>query len=341
MNARSARAWLVEKLGERGRGPEALRRACRPTRRRSPKFGIDTANMFAFWDWVGGRYSLWSAIGLSIALRRSAWTTSRSCSPAATRWTSTSAPRRSRRTCRSSSGMLGVWYANFFGAADARDPALRPVPAPLRRLLPAGRHGEQRQARRPQAARVIDDYTTGPVIWGEPGTNGQHAFYQLIHQGTRLIPCDFLAPVETHNPLGKHHDDPARELLRADRGADEGQDARRRRAPSSRRRSCRPSASRRSCRTRRSRATGRRRRSSFTKLTPRTLGMLDRDVRAQDLRAGHRLGHLQLRSVGRGARQAAREEDRARSSRATAPVTTHDASTNGLINRYKKHHGRI
>ncbi len=123
-------------------------------------------------------------------------------------------------------GMLGVWYMNFFGGADARHPALRPVPVALRRLLPAGRHGEQRQARRPRRGASSTDYDTGPIVWGEPGTNGQHAFYQLIHQGTRLVPCDFLAPHRDAQPARQAPRRAARELLRADRGADAGQDAR-------------------------------------------------------------------------------------------------------------------
>jgi glucose-6-phosphate isomerase len=122
-------------------------------------------------------------------------------------------------------GLLGVWYNELLRRPDARHPPLRPVHAPLRRLLPAGRHGEQRQARRPQGAR-IDDYSTGPIVWGEPGTNGQHAFYQLIHQGTRSSRATSSRrsrrTTARQAPPGA-----ARELLRADRGADEGQDARR------------------------------------------------------------------------------------------------------------------
>ncbi len=160
--------------------------------------------MFVFWDWVGGRYSLWSSIGLSIALGVGI-DDFEELLAGAHEMDEHFRTAPLEQNLPVTLALLGVWYGNFFGAADARHPALRPVPAPLPRLLPAGRHGDRTARGSTRDGRLISGYQTGPMIWGEPGTNGQHAFYQLIHQGTKLIPCDFLAPVETHNPLGEHH----------------------------------------------------------------------------------------------------------------------------------------
>ena len=185
-NAASARAWLVERLG----GEAAVAKhfvALSTNAKEVAAFGIDTANMFGFWDWVGGRYSLVVGDRPADRDRRSAWTASRSCSPARTRWTSISAPRRSSENLPVILGLLGVWYRNFLGAASH---AVLPYDQHLHRFagLPAaGRHGEQRQAGHARRRSAVD-YDTGPIVWGEPGTNGQHAFYQLIHQGTRARP---------------------------------------------------------------------------------------------------------------------------------------------------------
>jgi glucose-6-phosphate isomerase len=166
------------------------------------KFGIDTKNMFAFWDWVGGRYSLWSAIGLPIALshRHGQFRAAARRRPRDGR----AFPHRAaEKNCRSSSACSAS--GTTISSAPRRTPSCPTTSTcTASRLLPAGRHGEQRQGRRPRRQAV--DYQTGPIIWGEPGTNGQHAFYQLIHQGTQLIPATFLAPIETQNPLGEHHD---------------------------------------------------------------------------------------------------------------------------------------
>jgi glucose-6-phosphate isomerase len=201
-NARSARAWLLDKLGA---GSEAVAKhfvALSTNAKEVAGFGIDTANMFEFWDWVGGRYSLWSAIGLSIA-----------CVIGMDRFEDLLAGGHDMdehfRTAPLAEnlpvilGMLGVWYANFFGAETH---AILPYDQYLHRFAAYFQQGDMESN-----GKSVDrqghgvDYSTGPVIWGEPGTNGQHAFYQLIHQGTRLIPCDFIAPVESQNPLGDHH----------------------------------------------------------------------------------------------------------------------------------------
>src|SRR5438105_5035463 len=200
MNARSAREWLVARLGEAAVPKHFV--AVSTNAQEVSKFGIDTRNMFGFWDWVGGRYSLWSAIGLPIA-----------CMVGMDRFEEMlqgahamdehfrTAPLE--RNIPAVLAVLGVWYANFFGAETH---AILPYDQYLHRFAAYFQQGDMesngKSADR-QGRRV--DYTTGPVVWGEPGTNGQHAFYQLIHQGTRLVPCDFIAPAISHNPIGDHH----------------------------------------------------------------------------------------------------------------------------------------
>jgi glucose-6-phosphate isomerase len=203
MNARSARAWLVEKLGSEAAVPRHFVAVSTATEE-VEKFGIDPANMFAFWDWVGGRYSLWSAIGLSIALmigmdRFDELLAGGHAADEHFR----SAPMEKNAPVMMA--MLGIWYANFFGAATH---AILPYDQYMSRFAAYFQQGdmESNGKRVDRDGHPIDDYTTGPIVWGEPGTNGQHAFYQLLHQGTRLVPCDFIAPFETHNPLGRHHE---------------------------------------------------------------------------------------------------------------------------------------
>jgi glucose-6-phosphate isomerase len=166
------------------------------------KFGIDTSNMFEFWDWVGGRYSLWSAIGLSIALfiGMDNFEALHDGAHAMDEHFRT-APLEANLPA--TLGLLGIWYNNFFGAQTQ---AILPYDQYLHRFPAYFQQGDMESNGKSvdrDGRRV--DYQTGPIVWGEPGTNGQHAFYQLIHQGTKLVPCDFLAGIETHNPLGKHH----------------------------------------------------------------------------------------------------------------------------------------
>jgi glucose-6-phosphate isomerase len=201
-NAHSARRWLLALLRE----PEAVSKhfvAISTNAAAVSAFGIDTANMFEFWDWVGGRYSLWSAIGLSIA-----------CAIGMDRFEELLAGAHSvdehfrtaplERNVPTLMALLGVWYANFFGAESYAilpyDQYLHRLPAYLQQA-----DMESNGKRVDRSGRPIDAFTTGPILWGEPGTNGQHAFFQLIHQGTRLVPADFIATVETHNPVGEHH----------------------------------------------------------------------------------------------------------------------------------------
>jgi glucose-6-phosphate isomerase len=201
-NAYSARDWLLKGLGN----PAAVARhfvALSTNAKEVEKFGIDTKNMFEFWDWVGGRYSLWSAIGLSIAiyigpdhfeqLLQGAHDMDQHFATAPL-----------AKNMPVILGLLGVWYNNFFGAQTH---AILPYDQYLHRFPAYFQQGDmESNGKSVTRDGEFADYSTGPVIWGEPGTNGQHAFYQLIHQGTKLIPCDFIAPIDSHNPIGEHHE---------------------------------------------------------------------------------------------------------------------------------------
>ena len=203
-NAKSARAWLLEKPGFDASAVAKHFVALSTNAKEVSGFGIDTANMFEFWDWVGGRYSLWSAIGLPIAcvIGMDAFEQLLAGGHEMDQHFR-SAPLE--KNLPVTLALLGIWYANFHGAETL---AILPYDQYLHRFAAYFQQGDMESNGKSvdRASHRIDDYTTGPVIWGEPGTNGQHAFYQLIHQGTRLIPCDFVAPIETHNPLGKHHE---------------------------------------------------------------------------------------------------------------------------------------
>lgn len=165
-------------------------------------FGIDTKNMFEFWDWVGGRYSLWSAIGLSICLSVG-YDHFEELLTGAYEADEHFRNAEFEENIPVIMALLGIWYNNFF---EAESSAILPYDQYLHRFAAYFQQGDMESN-----GKYIDrngnrvDYETGPIIWGEPGTNGQHAFYQLIHQGTKLIPCDFIAPAISHNPLGKHH----------------------------------------------------------------------------------------------------------------------------------------
>jgi glucose-6-phosphate isomerase len=200
-NARSAREWLLTALAD----PRAVSRhfvAVSTNAAEVVAFGIDAGNMFEFWDWVGGRYSLCSAIGLSLMIGIGARDFARMLDGfhAMDRHFA-QAPFESNMPVIL--GMLGIWYNNFFGAETCAilpyDQNLHRFPAYLQQLdMESNGKGVDRQGR-------AVEYQTGPVIWGEPGTNGQHAFYQLIHQGTKLIPADFIGFCKSHNPIGDHH----------------------------------------------------------------------------------------------------------------------------------------
>ena len=200
-NAHSARRWFLAAAQDEAavaRHFAAMSTNIEAVR----KFGIDPQNMFEFWDWVGGRYSLWSAIGLSIALYLGMERFEElldGAHQADLHFRSTPF----ERNIPAIMALLGVWYGNFFGA-DSH--AILPYDQYLLHFPAYFQQGDM-ESNGKGVTRQGEwvDYATGPVIWGQPGTNGQHAFYQLIHQGTRLIPCDFLAAARSHNPLGEHH----------------------------------------------------------------------------------------------------------------------------------------
>ena len=166
------------------------------------KFGIDTANMFEFWDWVGGRYSLWSSIGLSIAVTIG-FDNFIELLEGAHEMDNHFKTADFEENIPVLLAMIGIWYNNFF---DAESEAILPYDQYMHRFPAYFQQGNM-ESNGKYVDRSGDsvDYQTGPIIWGEPGTNGQHAFYQLIHQGTKLIPCDFMAPAVSQNPVGDHH----------------------------------------------------------------------------------------------------------------------------------------
>ena len=200
-NAHSARAWLLSEAGDEAHVAKhfvALSTNAEAVR----SFGIDAANMFPFWDWVGGRYSLWSAIGLSISLAIGFDNFSELLAGAHDMDEHfRTAPLE--RNLPVTLALLGIWYNNFFGAQTH---AVVPYDQYMHRFPAYLQQGDmESNGKSVQRNGSPAVHATGPVVWGEPGTNGQHAFFQLLHQGTRLIPCDFIAPLRSHNPVGDHH----------------------------------------------------------------------------------------------------------------------------------------
>lgn len=200
-NAHSAKDWFLANGGEESDVAKHFV-ALSTNAEAVSAFGIDTANMFEFWDWVGGRYSLWSSIGLSIA-----------CTIGYDNFEEllTGAYEMDQHFLNAPAeenipvilALIGLWYGNFFGSESE---AILPYDQYMHRFAAYFQQGNMESN-----GKYVDrggnkvSYQTGPIVWGEPGTNGQHAFYQLIHQGTKLIPCDFLAPAVSQNPLGDHH----------------------------------------------------------------------------------------------------------------------------------------
>jgi glucose-6-phosphate isomerase len=330
LNARSARAWLVEALGEAAVPKHFV--AVSTAAKEVSAFGIDTANMFPFWDWVGGRYSLWSAIGLSIALmigmdRFEEFLAGAHELDEHFR----TAPLEENLPVIL--GLLGVWYSNFFGAQTH---AILPYDQYLHRFPAYFQQGDMESNGKgvDRDGNSIVDYTTGPIVWGEPGTNGQHAFYQLIHQGTRLVPCDFLAPVHTHNPLPGHHtallanyfaqtealmkgktaDEARTELIAAGMAEAEREAL----VPHKTFPGNRPSTS-----------------ILFDRLDPRTLGKLIALYEHKIFTQGAiwNIYSFDQWGVELGKQLAKKIEPELAGD---APIGSHDASTNGLINHYKK-----
>ncbi len=328
-NARTARNWFVEATGNEAAVAKhfvALSTNAREVR----AFGIDPANMFEFWDWVGGRYSLWSAIGLPIAIAIGMARFEELLEGAhAMDEHFRAAPFEGNIPVLL--GLLGIWYRNFF---DAPTHAVLPYDQYLDRL-PA----YLQQADMESNGKGVDrdgkpvDYATGPVIWGEPGTNGQHAFYQLLHQGTQLVPADFIAAAESHNPVGEHQ-----KILLANCFAQTEALMRGKDADEARRdlEAAGLSGERLDALLPHRVFDGNRPTNSilYRRLTPRTLGaliaMYEHKIFVQgaiwNINSFDQWG-VELGKQLAGAIQPELADD--------APVGSHDASTNGLINYYK------
>jgi glucose-6-phosphate isomerase len=200
-NANTAREWFLKKAKDEKHIASHFV-ALSTNEKEVVKFGIDKKNMFEFWDWVGGRYSLWSAIGLSIALTIG-YKNFEQLLKGAHNTDNHFGNETFNKNIPVLMALIGLWYSNFFGSQTE---AILPYDQYMYRFAAYFQQGNMESN-----GKSVDrngepvEYSTGPVIWGEPGTNGQHAFYQLIHQGTLLIPCDFIAPAQTHNPIGDHH----------------------------------------------------------------------------------------------------------------------------------------
>lgn len=329
-NAHTARKWFLDSAHDEAYVKNHFV-ALSTNEKEVMKFGIASENMFVFWDWVGGRYSLWSAIGLSIA-----------CSIGFENFIELlegghAMDRHFRETPFEKSipvilALIGIWYNSFYRSETH---AILPYDQYMHRFAAYFQQGDMESNGKNvnRNGREVN-WQTGPVIWGEPGTNGQHAFYQLIHQGTKLIPCDFLAPVISHNPVGKHHSillsnffaqtealmkGKTREEVVAElRASGKSEGEIKKLAPFKIFKGNRPTNS-----------------ILFKKLTPRTLGsliaMYEHKIFVQGViwnifsfdqwgvELGKQLANRILPEIG---------DD--------SPVTTHDSSTNGLINAYKE-----
>ena len=334
LNAHSARAWLVDRAKDEGAVAKHFVAVSTATQE-VKKFGIDPDNMFEFWDWVGGRYSLWSAIGLPIA-----------CVIGMDRFEEFLAGGHAmdehfrtaplERNAPVILGLLGVWYLNFFGAQTQ---AILPYDQYMHRFPAYFQQGdmESNGKRVDKQGRPIEDYTTGPIVWGEPGTNGQHAFYQLIHQGTRLVPADFIAPVETQNRLGDHHLVLLANVFAQTEALMKGKTEEEARAeleaqklPAARVAELAPHKA----------FPGNRPTSSILvqKITPKTLGMLVALYEHKIFTQGiiWNINSFDQWGVELGKQLAKKIEPELRG---PGDVSSHDASTNGLINRWKRLRG--
>ena len=328
-NAQTARQWFLDNGGQEG--DIAKHFAALSTNQQAVEtFGIDPENMFGFWDWVGGRYSLWSAIGLSIALYVG-FDNFEELLAGGHAMDGHFRDTPLNQNLPVVLALLGIWYNNFFGAQTE---AILPYDQYMHRFAAYLQQGDMESN-----GKSVDrtgqpvDYQTGPIIWGEPGTNGQHAFYQLIHQGTKLIPGDFLAPAVSQRPIGEHHkilmanffaqtealmngkteEEAADELRKAGKSEDEIAGL----APFKAFSGNRPTNS-----------------ILFNKLTPRTLGSLIALYEHKIFTQGviWNIFSFDQWGVELGKQLASRilpelQDD--------APVNTHDSSTNGLMNAFK------
>ncbi len=296
--------------------------------------GIDRAPVLGFWDGGGGRYSLWSAIGLPIALVIGMDRFEELLAGAH----DIDEHFRTEPFARNIPvvmALLGVWYHNFWGAESH---AVLPYDQYLHRFAAYLQQGDMESNGKgvDREGHPIVDYTTGPVIWGEPGTNGQHAFYQLIHQGTRLIPCDFLAALESHNPIGRHHDILMANFLAQTEALMRGKTADEVRAELA----AKGITGREDLVTHRTFA-GNRPTSSilYTRLVPRTLGRLialyEHKIFVQG--AIWNINSFDQWGVALGKQLASAIQPELDGDTA---ATGHDGSTNALVNQYREHHER-
>lgn len=329
-NAHTARNWLLDLAHDK----KAVAKhfvAISTNEEAVEAFGIDRDNMFVFWDWVGGRYSLWSAIGLSIALSIG-MDNFEALLTGAHKVDEHFRTAPLERNIPVIMGLLGIWYNNFWGAQTH---AILPYDEYLTHFATYLQQGDMESNGKSVTRNGTPiDYQTGPIVWGQPGTNGQHAFYQLIHQGTKLIPCDFLAAAQSHNPICNHHDILIANFLAQTEALMQGRTYEEARAQLSRAGYCGETlellaASKT--------FEGNRPTNSFLfrKLTPETLGMLialyEHKIFTQGaiwqinsfdqmgVELGKQLAKVILAELGDG-----------------QPIAHHDSSTNALINAYKK-----
>jgi len=328
MNAHSARDWFLSTAKDESAVAKHFV-ALSTNTEKVKQFGIDPQNMFEFWDWVGGRYSLWSAIGLSIML---------AIGPDNFEALLTGAHKvdeHFRTTPFEQNipvimGLLGIWYDDFF---DAQTYAILPYDQYLSRFPAYFQQGDmESNGKRVTKGGEVVDYSTGPIIWGEPGTNGQHAFYQLIHQGTKLIPCDFLIAARTLNPLGNHQPVLMANFLAQTEALMKGKTPDEVRAELSAN-GGQPSEALIAAKT----FPGNRPSNSimFRELTPETLGSLialyEHKIFTQGVIWGINSFDQWGVELGKVLAKAIEPE-----LQGSEPVTTHDSSTNGLINAYKQ-----
>ncbi len=329
-NAQTARAWLLTNAQD----PAAVAKhfvAISTNIKAVEAFGIDGANMFEFWDWVGGRYSLWSAIGLSIALYVGMENfTNLLLGAHKVDEHFRTAPLAENIPVIMA--LLGIWYGNFWDAASY---AILPYDQYLKYFADYFQQGDmESNGKSITKSGESVDYQTGPIVWGQPGTNGQHAFYQLIHQGTKLIPCDFLAAAQTHHPLGEHHTILIANFLAQTEALMKGRTAEETRAELAQ---AGYSGEQLEILTAAKTFTGNKPTNSFLfkKLTPETLGMLialyEHKIFAQGaiwqinsfdqmgVELGKQLANVILPEL-----------------KQTTAATDHDSSTNRLINYYKQ-----
>ena len=329
MNAHSARDWFLASAKDEAAVAKHFA-ALSTNREQVTKFGIDPEKMFEFWDWVGGRYSLWSAIGLSIALAVG-MDNFEALLTGAHKVDEYFRTTPFEQNIPVIMALIGIWYNNFFGAQTQ---AILPYDQYLSRFSAYFQQGDmESNGKSVTVEGTKADSSTGPILWGEPGTNGQHAFYQLIHQGTKLIPCDFLAPAQTLNPLGNHHPVLLANFFAQTEALMKGKTPEQVRAEFAAAGNAHPSDLLIAAKT----FAGNKPSNSFLfkQLTPETLGSLIALYEHKIFTQGviWNINSFDQWGVELGKQLAKAIEPELGGAN---PVTTHDSSTNGLINYYKQ-----